>query len=193
MEKRYFLKFLDGIKDQFLRDSAVRELLFNAQLKNFNEFFYFEEWEVLLPHVLRLYSKTLWPYHSIQLHLAERLEDGTIRKAPYPPEKSKAADGTPEPVDGVVPGLYFRVSDNSDSATPLAPFCVAAECKLHRRRELFVFNALVPKQFGMQDHPVYSGETIACEPVLPAGTLDALAGLSTRSATRQEFDQEEPT
>ncbi len=185
LERQYFLKFLDGRKEQFLRESAVRDLFLTAQLENFNEFFFFEEWEVLLPHVLRLYGETLADTHSVRLYTAESDADGRVVPHPFPSPKKKTDESEIPAVDGLAPGLYFTSVEDPEVFVPLSPFCVVAECKLHRTRELFVFKALIQRQFDLPLQPVYAGETLACDPVLPRGIVAQLTR-STAGAAQAE-------
>ena len=168
-ERQYFYKFLAGRKDQFLRESAMKDLLFSTQLGHFNEFFYFDEWEILSPHVLHLFEHALHGYTLCRL-----LDVGPEGAVLLLPEGSpQKATG----VDGLAEGTYFDSDHTRNSWTRVSPFIEHCECKLHRVKEVFVFAALVPRQFGLEAMPVYYGETPACEPVLPSWTLDALRAI----------------
>jgi CHASE2 domain-containing sensor protein len=175
-EEQHFFRYLSGKREQFLRDSSFKQMLFDTQLKTFNEFFFEDEWEVLLPHVLRLFHQTLRAYLSRDV-ISVRVDEG-------PPSAARIGAGdtvTAIPLDGIsanpLPGLYLKATAPGEELIRLSPLCEYAECKLHRREELFVFAGLLPKQFDLPPLPAYFGATATCEPVLPPWTLPALTEL----------------
>ncbi|MDH7514712.1 MAG: CHASE2 domain-containing protein [Bacteroidota bacterium] len=173
MHRRYFLQFLEGRKRQFMRECSVRDLLLSTQSPRYNEFFYFEEWEILLPHILRMFFKTLRPYLASTI-VRPKIEDGKTLLVTYPGGIPLATT-----VEAAVPGDTHAVGGpRTDGALPLEPFCVIGECKLHRREELFVFHGRVPRQFALPPFPIYAGDTVACEPVLPDRVIRMLERLS---------------
>ncbi len=187
VERRYYLKFLQGRKDQFLRESSIRDLLFLTQLPRFNEFFYFEEWEILLPHVLRMHTRTLRPYLEGRLMTAASGGNGRALLHSYP-------DGKPAHIqDDLILNtgdLYFFRDGADNEPLGLFPFCIAAECKLHRRKELFIFSARVLRQFSLPAIPAYLGETMACEAVLESRVTAELDRLSRLPADDVPRDNE---
>jgi CHASE2 domain-containing sensor protein len=181
-ERQHFYNFLAGRKDQFLRDSAYKELLFSTQLIAFNEFFYFDEWEILVPHVFREFTGALGRYTRCRFLVVDR--DGATLLA---------TDGSASAAEGVAhlpEGFYFETDPTRNDWTRVSPFIEYCECKLHRTKEVFVFAALVPRQFGMAPQPVYYGSTPACDPVLPEDAPRALLALPDAPQT---IDVEEMT
>jgi CHASE2 domain-containing sensor protein len=175
MELRYFIRFLSGKKDEQLRDATVRETYFATELSGFNEFVSFEEWELMLPHMLQLWRATLRPYLSFPL--ISKQPTGEIIGLPGCDESDlEAARNSPwEPA----PGLYSMSAGQSFAPIRLSPFCEWAECKLHRKPELFFFAGLLRKQHGIQRIPAYFGPTPNCEAVLPTWSVAALNEIET--------------
>lgn len=68
-------------------------------------------------------------------------------------------------------GIYLYDERNPAVWLAASPFLMLAECKLHRCKELFVFAAAVPKQFHREELPMYYGDTVSCEAVIPEALL----------------------
>ncbi|MFZ1730228.1 MAG: CHASE2 domain-containing protein [Bacteroidota bacterium] len=177
-ELRYFMRFLSGKKDEKLRDAIVRETYFTTELRGFNEFVSFEEWELMLPHMLRLWWSTLRAY--LAMPLVVKTAGGEIVGLPgcdaAALEAARQLEGEPaRQLEGEpAPGLYSMHPGHSFAPIRLSPLCEWAECKLHRKSELFVFAGLVQKQHGMPRIPAYFGPTPNCEAALPAWSVAAL-------------------
>jgi CHASE2 domain-containing sensor protein len=170
--ERHFLHFLHGKKDQLLRDSSMKDLFFGTQLTNYNEHFFTEEWEILLPHILRLFSRTLREYLDQHLVAVAPGGDGGVTFTdPASGRITESPAGFGESV-AAQPGVLLLRGEAPP--LPLSPWCEVAECKLHRRDELFVFAGLLAKQHGLAPLPAYFGDTVCCEPVLPPWTLERL-------------------
>lgn len=172
---QYFLQFLAGKKDEALRDSVVKEHYLSTELQTFNEFVYFEEWELLLPRSLRLWRQTLHAYLSIPLVQVE--ENGKIQVLRGGPELPDEIKGRNRELSS---GLYRIGSNDFATWTRLSPLCEWTECKLHRKKELFVFAGLVKKQHGIAPIPAYFGITPNCEPVLSYRTIRELTEIQQR-------------
>ena len=166
---RYTLRFLAGKKDDQLRDSRMRELYFSTELRGFNEFVSFDEWELMLPHILRLWSSVLRPY--LDLRLLHRHADGRVTLLPAAGESQ---DGAVSVTGEQKPGLYSTLPSQSPASVRLSPFCEWTECKLHRKPEFFVFAGLLQKQQGLPRIPAYLGPTPNCEPALPPRSIEEL-------------------
>ena len=196
-EFRYFLRFLAGRKDELLRESLVKEQYLSTELQSFNEFVYFEEWELLLPRVMTLWRQTLRDYLRMPLlYVGDDREpqmlipSGKERESQLSvpegqdaePQLSGSADRS---VPGAVtrrelpPGLYRTNAQNPETWSRISPLCEWAECKLHRKKELFVFNAFMYKQHGISPVPSYLGLAPNCEPVLPARATEELYASAT--------------
>jgi len=174
-QRQYFLRYLEGRKDQLLRDSITKDLYFSTELPSFNKFVSFEEWEMILPHARRLWSHSLRGYSSMQLMYVDgRGADG------IPITTGAKLSQTVEDVE-LLPGVYGRISSADSVSLRMSPWCEFAECKLHRNHELFVFGAMIRKQYGLPTSPAYYGMSPACEPVLPAWTLDELRVIEQRA------------
>ncbi len=161
-DEQYFLRFLSGRKMMLLRESAVKHELLGTQKQDFNEFVDLEEWEMLLPYVLRLHRETL----------ADHLGTWKI--------EGRETNGGEGNVEGEsIPAMQLCLTEvpGPGAAIPLAPFCIEAECKVHRITELFHFSGLVRRQLEIAPLPVYMGEGVACEPVLPPETVARLAAV----------------
>jgi CHASE2 domain-containing sensor protein len=166
---RYFLQFLSGKKNEVLRESLVKEHYLSTELQTFNEFVYFDEWEILLPRIMRLWYRTLRPYLRIPLiHVGADGSKKVLRGAAEISldEKGKNME--------LLPGLYRMRDTDVTEWTRLSPLCEWSECKLHRQSELFVFAGLMQKQHGIPPVPSYFGSTPNCEPILPVWTVDEL-------------------
>ncbi len=169
-ELRYFLRFLAGKKDEQLRESMVRETYFATELRGFNEFVYFEEWELMLSRTRYLWQVMLREYLGVRLVSVD--ESGRLHAVGQ--GQQAPAQEEAEALSEQAPGLYSTRKSQSFVFTRLSPFCEWAECKLHRKPELFVFAGLVRKQFGLQRIPAYFGPTTNCEPALPVWTVPEL-------------------
>mgnify|MGYP000622157538 CR=1 FL=1 len=167
-EFRYFLRFLVSKKDESLRESRIREQYLSTELQSFNEFVYFEEWELLLPRVMVLWQETLRNY--LRVPLLSVVADGE------PQLLGAARHAFPDAVipRELPPGLYGTSGQTLDSWFRISPLCEWTECKLHRRKELFVFNGLMIKQRGISPVPSYLGAAPNCEPALPARAIEEL-------------------
>ncbi|MBE0644521.1 MAG: CHASE2 domain-containing protein [Bacteroidetes bacterium] len=172
-EMRYFLRFLAGKKDEQLRDSLVRETYFATELRGFNEFVYFEEWELTLAHMLQLWRGLLRNYLDIPL-VSVDVDGDVIGLAGCDASTLAAARSE---LREQAPGVYGTQKSPSFVFTRLSPFCEWTECKLHRKHELFFFAGLLQKQRGMQRIPAYFGPTPTCEPVLPRWSVPELQEL----------------
>ncbi|MBR9978298.1 MAG: CHASE2 domain-containing protein [Bacteroidetes bacterium] len=171
-ELRYFFHFLSGKKDEQLRESLVRERYFITELRSFNEFVSFEEWELLLQPVLRTWGSVLRPYLDYTLKYLD--ENGEC--VPLPGCGTATAWAVPSGEQ--LPGVYGK-SGISQTAFRLSPFCEFTECKLHRQRELFVFAGLQLRQRDMPRMPVYLGPAPNCEPLLPGWSIDEWKSMET--------------
>ena len=167
----YFLRYVDGMKDRLMRDAFVKDFFFSTELPHFNHHHYFEEWEILLPYVFRL-NKILANSVDGQMIAAVEEEGG---------EKKITEFGTRLPASCIQVlnqspnGMYLYREEAEPSLLHISPYIMYTECKLHRRKELFVFGAMVKKQFDMDRLPIYYGDTLACEPILPERTYNELA------------------
>ncbi len=165
-----FYRYLDGMKDRFLRDSYMKDFFFHTELAQHNPHHFFDDWEILLPHVVRMARTDLKYYCDCEAQYRESAADGGENEAA----------GTSSPLSGIqllerrLSASYCHPPEDRQKLTKISPFCIYTECKLHRKEEWFVFAAFVPKQFGMRETPVYYGETAACEPVLAAGAIEEL-------------------
>ncbi len=159
---RHFLLFLEGKREERLRESLVKERFLSTELQNFNEFVVFDEWELLLPQVTALWRHRLHAYLDIPLF--EVGEDGSVATLGSGDVSAAETQGKNRELPA---GLYRMGESDNTSPTALSPFCVHAVCKLHRRRELFVLAGLMRKQPGLPPVPAYLGEEPNCEPVLP--------------------------
>ncbi len=177
---QYFLQYLAGKKNEAMRDSLVKEHYLSTELQTFNEFVYFEEWELLLPRSLRLWRETLRRYLGMPLvHVAETGDMRVLRGGPQLPQEKEGKNRE------LSSGLY-RMGDNDSAAwTRLSPLCEWTECKLHRKKELFVFAGLMQKQHGIAPVPAYFGLTPNCEPVLPERTIRELSEIQQRDIHRE--------
>lgn len=166
---RHFLLYLEGKREERLRESAVKERFLSTELQNFNEFVVFDEWELLLPQVTALWRRRLRPY--LDVPLLEVRDDGStaLLTGGVPGREENEGNNRELPA-----GLYRMGENSADKPIPLTPFCVHAECKLHRRHELFVLAGLMRKQRGLQPVPAYLGEGPNCEPVLPASVIEQI-------------------
>lgn len=196
-EFRYFLRFLAGRKDELLRESLVKEQYLSTELQSFNEFVYFEEWELLLPRVMTLWKQTLREYLRMPLLYAgddrkPRLLVPSGKNRELRLSMSEGQDAEPRlsgSVHGSVPdavthgelppGLYRTSAQNPETWSRISPLCEWAECKLHRKKELFVFNGFMYKQHGISPVPSYLGLAPNCEPVLPARATEELYASAT--------------
>jgi CHASE2 domain-containing sensor protein len=166
----HFYRYLDGMKDRFLRDNYVKDFFFHTEFSKFNPHHYFEEWEIVLPHVFRMVDKDLHSYMQWRIAIVEMQGD----------EKNVFGFGTSLPTSIIqelqqhAAGIYMYLPGDNQTLKLISPFCIYTECKLHRNQELFVFAAAVPKQLSLGKLPVYYGETIACEPVLSEAQLQSL-------------------
>lgn len=174
---RYTLRFLAGKKDEQLRDSRMRELYLSTELPGYNEFDSFEEWELMLPHVLHLWRKTF--RDALEHPLLLRDPDGGMR--PFSIGLAAGRKQGRENPGEQSPGLYSTLSRPSHEIVRLSPFCEWAECKLHRIPEFFVFAGMLRKQPGMPSLPAYLGPTPNCEPVLSARAMQELRELEQRT------------
>lgn len=176
-EMRYFLRFLAGKKDERLRESLMREMFFSTELQGFNEFVSFEEWELMLPRMLRLWREVLHSYldHAMVL----RKEDGSLEALPGCDAATAAAAATA--LGEQNPGLFRTLSLQNPAFVRLSPFCEWTECKLHRKAEFFVFAGLVQKQHGMPRIPIYLGPTPNCEAALPTWSAEELKEFESRA------------
>lgn len=160
---RHFLLFLDGKKEERLRESLTKERFLSTELQTFNEFVVFDEWELLLPQVTTMWRRRLRAY--LDLPLLEVREDGSAARL----GGCDSATGEIQGKNRELPaGLYRMGETDAQPPIPLSPFCVHAPCKLHRHRELFVLAGLMRKQPGLPPVPAYLGEGPNCEPVLSA-------------------------
>ncbi len=171
LQRQYFLRYLEGKKLEFLRESAVKERYFSTELPTFNEFIVLEELELIQPHARRLLSllpveellATLWVVDASGARRVTAAEDGaetdavTLSELPH--------------------GVYVCRGITASSPLLLSPLCEWAECKLHRTHELFVFSAMVRKQHDLPTVPVYLGAGPNCEPVLPPMAIARLRSL----------------
>ncbi len=175
LEMRYFIRFLSGNKNEKLRDAAVRESYFTTELRGFNEFVSFEEWELMLPPMLQLWRGTLRQYLTCPLLAVA--SNGEISGL------SGCSSSTVSAMHGLseepAPGLYSMQSGQSFAPIRLSPLCEWAECKLHRKHELFIFAGLLQKQHGVARVPAYFGPTPNCEPVFPPWTVPELKEMET--------------
>lgn len=163
----------------------LKDLFFSTELDTHNEFFYADEWEILLPHVRRLFHSTLHGYLRRYPVLVEISNGGTQYFHIGDDDSMIGIERSPSEARYKA-GVYLMEENGSGGLQRLSPFCEYAECKLHRRRELFVFAGLVPKQFDLFPLPVYFGATVTCDPVLPPWTIPALQELLAVSThTRQ--------
>ncbi|MFA6234074.1 MAG: CHASE2 domain-containing protein [Bacteroidota bacterium] len=169
-EMWYFMRFLAGKKDEQLRDATIRETYFATELNGFNEFVSFEEWELMLPHMLNLWRDTLRTYLALPLVLKPR--EGELTGLPGC--DSATLEAFPSLPGELAPGLYSMQPGHSFAPIRLSPVCEWAECKLHRKPELFIFAGLLQKQHGMQRIPAYFGPTTNCEAVLPVWSVPEL-------------------
>jgi CHASE2 domain-containing sensor protein len=169
---KHFVAFLSGKKDEQLRDSLIRERYFVTELRSFNEFVSFEEWELLYRPTLRLWESVLRPYLDYELMYVE--SDGNCIRLPG----CRQHAGAPLTVEEQSPGVY-RMSGVPHVAIRLSPFCEWTECKLHRKRELFVFAGLTSRQRKIPRIPAYLGPTPTCEPLLPPWSIDELKSIET--------------
>ncbi|MDX9758927.1 MAG: CHASE2 domain-containing protein [Bacteroidota bacterium] len=169
-ETRYFLRFLFGKKDEFLRESLLRESFFSTELQGFNEFVFFEEWEVLLPRMLALWTQLLRSY--VETDIVQRHDDGRVTGLV---EGGAVADSVRAALRGEqTTGLFGTLSRHDSALVRLSPFCTWTECKLHRTPEFFVFAGLLPKQRALPLVPAYFGPTPNCEPILRERCIDEL-------------------
>ncbi|MBR9974707.1 MAG: CHASE2 domain-containing protein [Bacteroidetes bacterium] len=182
---RYTLRFLSGRKDEQLRDSRMREMYLATELPGYNEFDSFEEWELMLPHVLHLWRKT---FRDVMEHpLFVRDSDGGIQRL--------SISGATEPAKGREipgeqnPGLYSTFSRPSHEIVRLSPFCEWTECKLHRTPEFFVFAGLLRKQHGTSLLPAYLGPTPNCEPALSVRAMMELRELELHILETEQEDR----
>jgi CHASE2 domain-containing sensor protein len=159
-DEQYFLRYLSGRKLLLLRDSALKHELLATQKQDFNEFVDNEEWEMLLPYVLRLHRETLAGYLG-----AWRIE------------QCETLGGTSgvEGESATATRLCLTEAPGLVAPIALAPFTIEAECKVHRQVERFHFSALALRQIDLAPVPVYAGEGVACEPVLAPGIAARLA------------------
>ncbi len=168
--QRYYYAFLAGKKAQYLRDSEVKRQFLSTQYDEFNEHVYFDEWDLFIPHVLRMIHSDLRAYHDLLLF------DVAWNNGAGPRVQSIGFDvDTPLLTLGRVTlredGLYAAPAADPEALAPLGPFCILAECKLHRETELFVFAGLLRKQMLGGMIPAYYGRTICCEAVVPDESL----------------------
>ncbi|MCZ7558224.1 MAG: CHASE2 domain-containing protein [Bacteroidia bacterium] len=173
LSRQYFFRYLAGKKEEYLRESYVKQLFFTTELSTFNPFLAFEEWELLLPHARRLMLVQL--HEVLQQPLYAVTAQGVLhvqgRKIPES-EQGKIRE-LPE-------GLYCTMQSDAASFISLSPLCEWTECKVHRKAELFIFAALVPRQRMLATLPVYYGFGPACEPVLAEPTMVKLRELEQR-------------
>ena len=178
-EYRHFLMFLAGKKEERLRESAVKEAYLSTELQDFNEFVVFDEWEVVLPYVRDLWLRHLRSY--LDLRLASVSESGQVTML-----QAGAIDQTEEGKNRELPAGVYRMDEKRET-TPqrLSPHCVYAECKIHRRPELFVLAGFMRKQAGIPPIPAYFGEEPNCEPVLPRWIVEELQELTQQESNRE--------
>ncbi|MCB2206518.1 CHASE2 domain-containing protein [bacterium] len=163
-ELRHFLLFLDGKKEERMRESAVKEAFLSTELQTFNEFVVFDEWELLLPRVRMLWEQLLRSYLDVPLFTVD--DNGRshgLGTLTLSPEE-----------EGIFRELragVYRKGTHQSHPVRLSPLCVHAECKLHRKNELFVLGGLMRKQHGLQPYPAYFGVGPNCEPVLSRSTV----------------------
>jgi CHASE2 domain-containing sensor protein len=181
VQRQYFLRFLEGRRHEFLHESATRNMYFLTELRSFNPFLSFQEWELLLPHAKWLFRK-----HAVAdmcRPLVAIGQDGEVTAIISQLENDDEGAGYRE----LQPGLYCTTHSESTSAFRLSPFCEWAECKVHRTKELFIFSAMVPRQHGLASMPVYYGRGPACEPILPDWTLRELRELEHKEFLHTEM------
>ncbi len=166
-QRQYFLRYLDGKKDEFLHESAVKELFFTTELPTFNPFLSFEEWELMLPYARRLLTSQLRP--MLQAPIFSVTETGIVHVQVDVLESEQQGS-----FRELQPGLYGTMQFGSTTPFRLSPFCEWAECKLHREVELFIFAGLVKRQYALESVPVYYGRGPSCEPMLPPWTIETL-------------------
>ncbi|MBN1447629.1 MAG: CHASE2 domain-containing protein [Bacteroidetes bacterium] len=172
---RYFLRFLAGKRSELLRESLVKERYLSTELQTFNEFVYFEEWELMLPHVMRLWEQTL----RVFLHMSLRFVPETgIPVLLSAGGHAGAPGGGTIPDQELPPGLYGTRGIDPATWIRLSPLCEWAECKLHRKHELFIFNGLMYKQHGLPPVPAFFGQEPNCEPVLPMWTMEEFQAMA---------------
>lgn len=182
-ELRHLLRFISGKKDEYLRDSLQRETFFSTELQGFNEFVFFEEWEVLLPRILELWTQLLRPY--VETTIVLRHEDGRVTGLV---EGEVVDDAIREALGGEqTTGVFRTLSPHDPAPVRISPFCEWAECKLHRTREFFVFAGLLPKQHGLPSIPAYFGPTPNCEPILPDRCIEELRIFEQHAITRERI------
>jgi len=183
-DRRHFFRFLSGKKIQFLREWELKSLLFSTQLGEFNAFFYFEEWEVLLPKIREMFVSSFHDYlHEKLFAIVETSATGLAVEAPVSDRVQRTIPMNKRQKDEEE-GLYLWNREIVKAPVRISPFCELAECKQHRRKELFVFAAMVPRQHENGEIPVYFGETFSCEPILPVRAILELQQLK-RDATQE--------
>ncbi|MDT8323293.1 MAG: CHASE2 domain-containing protein [Bacteroidota bacterium] len=163
---RHFLMFLGGKKEERMRESLIKDLFLSTELQDFNEFVVFDEWELLLPQVIALWRQRLRAY--LDVALLEVREDGSSALLRGCDDSDERGQGNNRELPA---GLYRMGKSATQTPVPLSPFCVRAECKLHRKAELFVLAGLMRKQRGLPPVPAYLGEGPNCEAALPASIV----------------------
>jgi CHASE2 domain-containing sensor protein len=188
-ELRYLFRNLAGSKDEKLRDSHMREMFFITELRGFNEFVSFDEWELLLPHILRLWRSVLRGYLSC--FLIGREDDGSIRVpdgevSELHAEISQVMGEQNPGLFGTLPGSFTVSQPSFPAVVRLSPFCEWTECKLHRKRELFVFAGFLRRQHGIPRIPAYFGPTPNCEAALSERTIEELREFKNQAIIIEE-------
>ena len=168
--QHYFYSFLEGKKLSFLRDSEMKALFLSTQYDQFNEHVYFEEWDILLPHIQRLFQDDLVDYRKYRLFeiTKEQTNSPHVQSVGFMTSTQKIP---PANIDTEASGLFLASHERPEELFPMAPFGEYVDCKLHRRKELFVYAGIIRKQEMFSAVPVYYGETVACEPVLTEQTM----------------------
>jgi hypothetical protein len=176
-EFHYFLLYLGGKKEERMRESAVKEAFLSTELQTFNEFVVFDEWELILPRVTGLWTEQLRAYLDIGLFSVTETRE--VIPLPGAPAISEEKAGKFRELS---PGLYRIDGNTTESPARLSPYCVYAECKLHRKPELFVLGGMMRKQHGFSPIPSFFGEEPNCEPVLsPSYVTEILESSASKS------------
>ncbi len=168
--QHFFYSYLEGKKAQYLKDYEVKNLFLSTQYDRYNEHMYFEEWDIIVPHIHRMFDRDLRDYHDYRIfHLiweqssAPHVE--SIGVLTSTPKLNLNAFANPKN------GVYVSHRSHPDDLIFASPLCEYVECKLHRQKELFVYAGLLHKQLVNPPLPAYYGKTISCEPILPETTI----------------------
>ena len=169
--QHFFYAFLEGKKISNLREAELKNLLLSTQYDHYNEHVYFEEWDVLLPHMLRMYLTDLREYQDYLIFHLRREQSGPPRVQSVGFMASTTFIDS-SLLQNKAQGAYAVSRSDREHLLPLSPFCEYAECKLHRKKEFFVYAGLILKQEMLPPLPVYYGKTITCEPVLHRDSVE---------------------